>query len=50
MNNAKNAMRLMNGSKNKLNNEIIFIFHPNPNTHLVSVWQDYFCQLILLFS
>ena len=30
-------MRLINGKKNKLNSEIIFIFHPNPNpnAHLI---------------
>ena len=25
----------MNSNKNKLNNEIIFIFHPNLNTHYI---------------
>ena len=24
----------MNSNKNKLNNEIVFIFHPNPNAHI----------------
>ena len=28
----------VNSNKNKLNNEIIFIFHLNPNAHYVSVW------------
>ena len=27
----------MNSSKNKLNNEIILIFNPNPNAHLLSI-------------
>ena len=31
----KNAVRLMNSSKNKINSEIIFIFHSNPNAHLL---------------
>ena len=31
----KSTVRPMNSSKNKLNNEIIFIFNPNPNAHLV---------------
>ena len=34
----KSVVRLINSSKNKLNSEIIFIFHSNPNAHLVSVW------------
>ena len=25
----------MNSNKNKLNSEIVFIFHPNPNAHIV---------------
>ena len=33
----KSAMRLMNSSKNKLNSEIILIFNPNPNGHLLSM-------------
>ena len=28
----------VNSRKNKLNSEIIFIFHLNPNAHYVSVW------------
>ena len=28
-----------NSSKNKLNSEIIFIYNPNPNAHLASVWK-----------
>ena len=27
----------MNSSKNKLNSEIILIFNPNPNAHLLSI-------------
>ena len=34
----KNAMGPINSSKNKLNSEIIFIFHLNSNAHYVSVW------------
>ena len=34
---SKSAMRPMNNSKNKLNSEIIFIFYPNPNTHLMKI-------------
>ena len=30
----KSAVRPMNSSKNKLNGEIILIFHSNPNVHL----------------
>ena len=33
----KNIVRLMNSSKNKLNSEIILIFHPHPKAHLGSV-------------
>ena len=32
---SKSAMRPMNSNKNKLNIEIIFIFHPNLNAHLI---------------
>ena len=32
----KNVMKSMNSSKNKMNNEIILIFHFNPNAHVVS--------------
>ena len=28
----KSAVRLMNNIKNKLNNKIIFIYNPNPNS------------------
>ena len=28
-------MKTMNNSKNKLNSEIILIFNPNPNAHIV---------------
>ena len=31
-------MGLINSSKNKLNNEIILIFNPNPNAHYK--WKD----------
>ena len=30
-------VRSMNSSKNKLNSEIILIFNPNPNAHLLSI-------------
>ena len=33
MNNVKKCSEPMNSSKNKLNSEIILIFHFNPNTH-----------------
>ena len=33
----KSVVEPMNNSKNKLNSEIILIFHFNPNTHLVSI-------------
>ena len=29
----KSIVKLINSSKNKLNNEIILIFPPNPNAH-----------------
>ena len=32
----KSAVGPINSSKNKLNSEIIFIFHFNPNAHIVS--------------
>ena len=38
MNSAKKCNGPMNNSKNKLNSEIVFIFHPNPNAHLGSIW------------
>ena len=31
----KSAVGPMNSNKNKLNSEIVFIFHPNPNAHIV---------------
>ena len=34
----KSVVKPMNSNKNKLNNEIILIFHFNPNAHLVLVW------------
>ena len=34
----KSAVEPMNSSKNKLNSEIILIFHLHPNAHLGSVW------------
>ena len=34
INRTKKYSKLMNSNKNKINSEIIFIFHPNPNTHL----------------
>ena len=30
----KSAVGPMNSNKNKLNSEIVFIFHPNPNAHI----------------
>ena len=51
MNSAKkNAVKSINNSKNKLNNEIILIFHSYPNARKVCVWQKLKSQLILLFS
>ena len=35
INSAKKCNEFMNNSKNKLNREIILIFHPHPNTHLI---------------
>ena len=34
MNSVKKCSEPMNSSKNKLNSEIIFIFHFHPNAHL----------------
>ena len=33
---SKSAVVLINNSKNKLNSEIIFIFYPNPNAHIIT--------------
>ena len=32
----KSAVVFINNSKNKLNSEIIFIFYPNPNAHIIT--------------
>jgi len=42
----------MNSSKNKLNSEIIFIFNPNPNAHLlfeILLW-TYFDTIFIFFQ
>ena len=31
---SKSVIGPMNSNKNKLNSEIVFIFHPNPNAHI----------------
>ena len=33
---SKSAVMLINNSKNKLNSEIIFIFYPNLNAHIIA--------------
>ena len=33
----KSAIVTMNSNKNKLNSEIILIFHPHPNAHDIKV-------------
>ena len=35
----KSIVWLINSSKNKLNSEIIFIYNPNPNARVASVWK-----------
>ena len=39
-------MEPMNSRKNKLNNKIILIFNPNPNTHLIVI-VDYILNFIV---
>ena len=36
----KSTVGLMNSNKNKLNSEIILIFHFNPNAHLLEQLHD----------
>ena len=43
----KSAVRLINSSKNKLSSKIIFIFHPNPNAHLIYL---YFIRSVVVVS
>ena len=37
MNNTKNVVGPINSRKNKLNNKIILILHPNPNAHIMFI-------------
>jgi len=50
MNSPKNAMELMNSSKNKLNSEIILIFNLNPNAYFILKLFVYICFVCLLLS
>ena len=50
INKSKSAMGPMNSSKNKLNSEIILIFNPNPNAHLVCVWDELNFSAYLCFQ